>query len=542
MSPNPASGNAEQDLAARAARALGPGYALGTRLGQGGFAVVYAARDLGLKRDVAVKVLRDELRESAQHRERFRREAESVARLRHPNVIPIYAVGEAEGLAFFVMPLVAGTSLRALLERERRLPVAEARRILLECAQGLAAAHKAGLVHRDVKPDNIMLDGEERRVLLTDFGIAKALETGGGAETLTQSGVVIGTPQYMSPEQATGDRTMDHRSDIYSLGVVAYQMLAGAVPFEAGTLAALLVKQVTEDPPPVTRARPECPPDLAAAIARCLAKDPARRWQRADDLVQALAGSSAAAPRVSRGAALRVPDPLRRFRMILGGAVAGVVLLSALDLLLHQVLFAPLAAVATATVVAAQYGRLWIAGYGWRDVLRFGAPAGTASHASLDSAELGPHRDAVAQARADRAAAVSRLARWPSAERARVGAVVPAFDRLIARATEVARQLYGLERQLEPGPEELARRIADTRAEPPSPGRDQRLAVLERRRRAMGEVSGRRDRVAETLSATLGAVGRLREAVEREDGGAAGSLPEAVASALSMAESGETVP
>src|SRR5690349_2263519 len=211
----------------RLAQALGPAYELRHVLGRGGFATVHAAFDRSLKRDVAVKVLHPELAGDPAVRERFRREAETVARVRHPHIIPIYAVGESEGLAWYVMPLVAGESLRARLERAGRLTVAEARRILLEAASALAAAHGAGLVHRDVKPDNILLDGPDARVLVTDFGIAKALAP--GTDGLTQTGVAIGTPQYMSPEQASGE-AVDQRTDVYALGVVAYQMLAGELP------------------------------------------------------------------------------------------------------------------------------------------------------------------------------------------------------------------------------------------------------------------------------------------------------------------------
>jgi len=187
----------------RVQKAVGAGFEVQRLLGAGGFAAVYAARDAKLKRDVAIKVLRPELLVSASILERFQREAETIAGLRHPNIIPIYQVGEGEGLAWFVMPLVQGETLRATLEREGRLTVEEARRILVEAAAGLAMAHEAGVVHRDIKPENIMLEGRERRVLLMDFGIARALGTSaeGG---LTGTGMVVGTPLYMSPEQASG--------------------------------------------------------------------------------------------------------------------------------------------------------------------------------------------------------------------------------------------------------------------------------------------------------------------------------------------------
>ncbi|HEY6808771.1 MAG TPA: serine/threonine-protein kinase [Gemmatimonadales bacterium] len=522
----------DAEFSARLARALGDGYELRDRLGQGGFAVVYAAFDRQLKRGVAVKVLRDELRDVAAVRERFRREAEAVARLRHPHVMPIYAVGEREQVAYFIMPLVDGESLRARLDRERRLPVPDVRRILRECAAGLAAAHRAGLVHRDIKPDNIMLDGPDARVLLTDFGIAKAAE--GGGETLTQSGVIVGTPQYMSPEQASGDRAIDLRSDLYSLGVVAYQMLAGDVPFSGTTVASVLVKHISEDAPSVMRARPDCPSDLAAAVARLLEKDPLRRWGSADDLGRALAEDTGpAAPRRSSGTQLAA-DPLRRFRWTLGLSAAGLAVAAAVDLAADRVLVAPLVAVAGVMVVAAAYGRLWTAGFGWADVFgRRGARAGGAL-TPLDSLEYGPHRDAIRTARNDRSAVVALVQRWPKAERPRVAAVTPALDQLVARAGDTARQLYALERQVDPGPEEIARRITATQSEPPSPGRTQRLALLERRRVTIAGLLDRQAAIAAALAAELAAVAGLRTAMERVSAGGSGEV-EALDAALAAA-------
>src|SRR6267143_2606488 len=276
----------DADLQGRLARGLGEAYEVRGLLGRGGFAVVFAALDVGLKRDVAVKVLRPELAADALMRQRFRREAEAVARLRHPHIVPIYSVGEDKGLAWYVMPLIVGPSLKQHLEKIGRLPIADARRMLLEAADGLAVAHRAGIVYRDIKPDNLLLDGADARVLMTDFGIAKAL--GGTAQTLTETGVVIGTPQYMSPEQAGGEAT-DARSDVYSLGVVAYLLLTGELPFEAGTVAALLVKQLVAEAPSVLRKRPDCPTDLAVAVMRCLAKAPQDRWATAEALQDALA-------------------------------------------------------------------------------------------------------------------------------------------------------------------------------------------------------------------------------------------------------------
>src|SRR6059036_3911684 len=218
---------ADKSLFARLVQALGTSYTVEGEIGRGGMGVVYNARDERLKRRVAVKVLPPELAFREEIRLRFLREAETAARLSHPHIVPIHSVGEGpDGLVYFVMAYVDGESLGAKLKRRGRLPPDEARRIMLETADALGAAHALGIIHRDVKPDNILLEGSRGRVVVTDFGIAKALSsTTGGA--LTGTGVAIGTPHYMSPEQAAGDREIDGRSDIYSLGVVAYQMLAG---------------------------------------------------------------------------------------------------------------------------------------------------------------------------------------------------------------------------------------------------------------------------------------------------------------------------
>jgi len=267
-------------------RALGAAFEVRQLIGQGGFGEVWAATDVRLKRDVAVKVLREELVASPALLERFRREAEAAAKLRHPNVVPIYQVGEAEGLVFFVMPLIKGESLRARLEREGRLDVAEAVRILLEAAGALHEAHAAGIVHRDIKPDNILLEGDQRRVLLMDFGIAKSLQAGEGG--LTGTGMVIGTPQYMSPEQATGEKHIDARSDLYSLGVVAYQMLCGRLPYEADGAQGMIVAHITATPEPIEKARKGVPEELAAAVMRALAKRPEARWPTAAEFAAAI--------------------------------------------------------------------------------------------------------------------------------------------------------------------------------------------------------------------------------------------------------------
>ncbi|MEO8198992.1 MAG: serine/threonine-protein kinase [Gemmatimonadota bacterium] len=284
--------DAEVESRARLQLALGDGFEVRELLGRGGFGLVFTAFDRRLKRDLAVKVLRLELALSGTFMDRFEREAMTAAQLRHPNIVPIYAIGEKDGLAYIVMPLIRGETLQKLLERDGPLPIAETCRILTDAASALAAAHAVGLIHRDIKPDNIMLEGADRRVLLMDFGIAKMVRTSDA--NLTGTGVLIGTPLYMSPEQGSGDRDMDQRSDIYSFGVVAYHMVTGKPPF-AGSSGADLIRQHVLTPATDVRVmRPSVPPALARAVMRCLSKDRERRWQSAEDLRVALQAASRA--------------------------------------------------------------------------------------------------------------------------------------------------------------------------------------------------------------------------------------------------------
>jgi serine/threonine-protein kinase len=282
---------ANPPLAARLADAIGGDYTVEGEIGRGGMGVVFAARDQRLKRRVAIKVLPPELAYRSEIRTRFIREAQTAARLSHPNIVPIHDVGEADGLVYFVMGYVDGESLGSRLKRRGRLPIEEVRRIMKETADAIGLAHTMGIIHRDIKPDNILLDGTRRRVMVTDFGIAKAL-TDVGTGTLTGTGVAIGTPTYMSPEQAAGEGELDARSDIYALGIVAFEMITGRVPFRAPTVPAILMKQITEAPPDLMASRPETPEELASTIMRCLEKDPNERWPTADSLRRALESRS----------------------------------------------------------------------------------------------------------------------------------------------------------------------------------------------------------------------------------------------------------
>jgi serine/threonine-protein kinase len=272
--------------------ALAGEYSLQRELGRGGMGIVYLARDVQLDRDVAIKVLPSHLAQTAESRERFLREARTAARLSHPHIVPIHRVGEAGSFVFFVMSYVEGETLGERLRREGPLSATDTARVLREVAWALAYAHGRGIVHRDVKPDNILLEAGTGRALVTDFGIAH-----GGADLGpdTDPGKIMGTAHFMSPEQAASE-PVDGRSDIYSLGVVGYLAVSGRLPFEAPNVPALLVRQATEAPPSVLRVAPGLPPALGAAIDRSLALDPADRFGDAESMAAALAPAPDARP------------------------------------------------------------------------------------------------------------------------------------------------------------------------------------------------------------------------------------------------------
>ncbi len=556
-------------LAKRLTQALGSSFTLEGEIGRGGMGVVYHARDERLKRKVAVKVLPPELAFREEIRIRFLREAETAARLSHPHIVPIHSVGEGpEGLVYFVMAYVDGESLGARLKRRGRLPPEEARRILMETADALGARHALGIIHRDVKPDNILLEGSRGRTVLTDFGIAKALTSSTGPGTLTATGVAIGTPHYMSPEQAAGDREIDGRSDIYSLGVVGYQMLTGELPFSAPTVPGLLLKQITEQAPYLKDKAPTCPDDLAACVMRSLEKEPEARWPTADALRRTLESRSAPPyrPRRPTGArntrfsegggggggvgppaSARHEPPARRSRaraakdqasqltasgepklvakfrdgFVSWASVCGGLML--IDMIQGGGLSWSLwvAIPWGAFGLLPQYMKLWQTGYSWRDVLhRPAAPDGAEARLGLSKRtgilpaspeEFGHQLETVRQARNDREAIMKIMERVPASERKLLPDVSATVDALLKRAEDLARMLHSMSADVdEAALTRLDDRIESVKRHEEGTERERQLSLLERQRSALSDLLTRRRRVEEQIESCVMAMQNVR--------------------------------
>ena len=290
---------------------------------------VFVAEEIELERKVVVKVLPPDLG-AGLNIDRFRREIQLAAKLQHPHIVPLLAGGAQGALLYYTMPFIDGESLRAKLSKSRELPVHEAAKVLIEIADALAYAHSHSVVHRDIKPENVLMTG--KHAVVTDFGVARALSNSTGGSTLTSMGVALGTPAYMAPEQAAADPLVDHRADIYALGVVGYELLTGRTPFAGLTPQMMLSAQVTTAPEHITKYRPNVPPQLAAVIMQCLEKNPADRLQSAEELrarLEAISTPSGGMEPVAAGALLKPPRAFRLTPQRIGVIAAAVGLVAA---------------------------------------------------------------------------------------------------------------------------------------------------------------------------------------------------------------------
>ncbi|HEX8942801.1 MAG TPA: serine/threonine-protein kinase [Gemmatimonadaceae bacterium] len=614
----------DSELRTHVERVLSPHYELDCEIGRGGMGVVYRGKDRRLKRTVAIKVLPPELAFRSEIKTRFLREAETAAQLNHPNIVDIYAVDEAEGIVYFVMAYITGDNLAKRLHDHGALSVEETRRTMRDVADALAYAHERGVIHRDIKPDNILIDSQSGRPMVTDFGIARAVSD--GDSRLTATGIAIGTPTYMSPEQAAGERTIDGRSDLYSLGVLGYQMLSGQPPFLANSTPAVLVKHISERPTPIEQRRADVPPDLARVVMTLLEKDPANRFPSANSVVVALdtgrmptierstgptPGGQLALDPISRTSnsypttrtedlyapAGPTAEDLRRwqadkvvaFRRKLAPYlfVNGVIVIASIvgdsDFFGLTVLWS--------IYLAFKYAKLWADGYDWRDVFRQprdrdlidvaddsltyiraafnrnqrqamreqrrerrlarGSGPTTLPHIPSVAGDdvvrvAGAHGDRIRRAEADRDEILRMLDRMPASERSRIPDVGRSADALADKVKYLAVALSDLERGVVPGGSDaLEAEISklENAANPldasGSDERVRRLAYLKRQRRALADLSGRRDSIAAKLDTCVLALQNIKLDLMRLSAGA--QTPQHVTSlamdALNLADS-----
>ncbi len=299
----------------RLSTALADRYRIERELGQGGMATVYLAQDLKHDRKVAIKVLRAELA-AVIGAERFLAEIKTTANLQHPHILPLHDSGEADSFLYYVMPFVEGESLRDRLNRQKQLPIPDAVRIASEVASALDYAHRHKVIHRDIKPENILL--HDGRAMVADFGIALAASKAGGTR-MTETGMSLGTPHYMSPEQAMGEREIGPQSDVYALGAVTYEMLVGEPPFTGPTAQAIVAKVMTGEPADITGQRRTVPPHVDAAVLTALEKLPADRFESAAEFAEALAGnSSRSTTRLAHSKSASAAGPWRAISAVLG--------------------------------------------------------------------------------------------------------------------------------------------------------------------------------------------------------------------------------
>ena len=541
----------------RVIAAVGEHYLIEAELGRGGMAAVYGALDLRLNRKVAIKVLPPEHAFNDAVRSRFVREAQMAARLSHPNIVPIYAVDEKDGLVYFVMALVDGESLASRLRDGVRMPTDEVRAIVSSVADALGYAHTQGVVHRDIKPDNILLDRATQRPMVTDFGIARAAAE---EHRLTVTGMAVGTPAYMSPEQAMGEREVDGRSDIYSLGIVAYQMLAGETPFKANNTPSMLMKHVSAPLPPLMARRPDGPADLVRAVERSLAKRPEDRWRTAAEMREAILGRRDVPPAsgvppawparpAPPAPALPVEHKIAKFRRSLLGYTATSLMLFFINATVGGdfpwFIFPALGMMVS---LVKQIGSLWGDGVPLRRLF-IGSPRDTAHNigarlapAAVGSAVApdlsfvvpevlrGPHGAAIHRAAASRAAVGEMLARMTPVERDMLPQDIRQIEgtaqALLERVNAVGTTLHRLDADANGSSLGiLDQRIAGLRKEPASSERDRRLSLLDRQRSTLGDLLERRSTLlAQFESANLALEGLKLDLVRFRSAGVAAAM------------------
>jgi eukaryotic-like serine/threonine-protein kinase len=590
--PDPVASSSDSELRAHVQRALSQHYELDAEIGRGGMGIVYRAKDRRLKRTVAIKVLPPELAFRSEIKIRFLREAETAAQLNHPNIVDIYSVDEAEQLVYFVMAYVSGDNLAKRLHDHGTLSVDETRRTMRDVADALAYAHERGVVHRDIKPDNILLDAESGRPMVTDFGIAFAVSE--GDTRLTATGIAIGTPTYMSPEQAAGERQIDGRSDLYSLGILGYQMLTGEPPFIAHSTPAVLVKHISERPTPVEQRRGDVPQDLARIIMTLLEKDPAHRFPSATSVVAALdtgqlpvlaqpregdmrpAETSRQAPTYGSATSERAyshtfptaadlarweAPPVQKFRRKLAPYlfVNGVIVLFSAIGQNNIIGFTVLWSI----YLAFKYAKLWADGYDWRDVFRQprdrelidvfdeflmslrgmfnrtqrhalreerrarriaqqrsmpALPAPGAAGSDQDAIRVaGAYGDRIRRAEVDRDEIIRLLSRLSPADRAQIPDVDRSARALADKVRMLAISLADAERGTALGAaDEVEAEISrlEGAANPldhvASEERVRRLAHLKRQRRALADLTKRRNSVADKLETCVVALENIK--------------------------------
>ena len=560
----------EDYLRDRLTAAVGDHYLIEGELGRGGMAAVYRALDIRLHRRVAIKLLPPEMAFNAGVKSRFLREAQMAAQLTHPNIVPIYTVDERDGLVFFVMALVDGHSVGRLLAERGAFEIERVRRVVADVADALEYAHRQGVVHRDIKPDNILIDDATGRPMVTDFGIARAAAE---ESRLTVTGIAVGTPAYMSPEQAMGEREVDGRSDIYSLGIVAYQMLAGETPFKATNTPAMLMKHVSEPPPPLSLRRRDVPASLAAAIEHALAKRPQDRWGSAAELrdavlekisvprrrepkAEAVSIAPAAPPPLPRLPELPPLRPLERaahrewqaepmsfppvdhrlaqqeqrdvekiakFRRRLAGYGATSTMLIGINAATTDFPWSIFPVLGMGVGVVAQLGSLWGDGIPLRRIF-FGSQRGQDDTAKGKRVQAppavnlppeiirGPHGPTVQRAVASQAAVADMLDRMTKHEREMLPADLPdTVKALVERVTSIGMTLHRLDTDANGSAlGSLDSRIEGLRSAAQTPENERRLALLERQRSTLNDLLERRNALLNQMESAALALENLK--------------------------------